>query len=147
MSGKAIDMLKLGNVAGSVGAITKGITDLTADLTGANSEPVVAAGRAQAKAWRQLVSVAGHGEPAAPGQPPRAQKRRLMRSIGTAVVEGVRRVGSSLFTSRLQEFGYTAQDGTAVPPRPHARVVMETSAKESTDVLVGEIQKRVSKGG
>jgi hypothetical protein len=144
---KSIDMLRIGNVAGSVRVLTKDITDLTAELTGANSEPVIAAGRAQAKEWRRLVSVAGHGEPSAPGQPPHAQKRRLQRSIGTAVVEGVRRVGSSLFTARLTEFGYTAQDGTTVPPRPHARVVMETSAKESTDVLVGEIQTRVSRGG
>lgn len=117
------------------------------ELTGANSEPVVKAARVLSRNWRRLVSVSGGGIASAPGQPPRQQKGWLRRSIGTTVVNGVRRVGSSLFTARLTEYGYSAQDGTAVPPRPHGRVALELSASEMLDVTVSEMQKKIAKGG
>lgn len=145
MSARAINALKAGELQNGLRAVTKDVQKLTSDLTGANSEPVREAARLLSRNWRQLVSVSGRGEPSAPGQPPHAQKRRLRRSIGTAVVNGVRRVGSSLFTSRLTEFGWKAKDGTVVAPRPHARVALEQSADKMVDVTVSEAQRKIAR--
>jgi hypothetical protein len=142
---RTINALKAGDLQRGLAAVRKDIEALNADLTGANSEPVKAGAKVFVRNWRRIVSVRGRGEPSPPGSPPHAQLRRLVRSIGTTVVGGVRRVGSSLFTSRLQEFGFTAEDGTAVAPRPHARPALEQSAPEMVDVTVSEAHKRIRK--
>jgi hypothetical protein len=62
-------------------------------------------------------------------------------------VDGVRRVGSGWFVARLQEFGYEARDGSAVPARPHGRVAFEISKDEMVDVSVSEMQRKIGSGG
>jgi hypothetical protein len=46
-----------------------------------------------------------YGLPSSPGEPPRRQSGALYRSIGTAVVAGVRRVGSGDFTAPILNDG------------------------------------------
>lgn len=132
-------------------ALSKGRRELEAlvkETSGANSEPVRMAAATLVKAWRGVFKP-GSPQTASPaGSPPEADSKLLRRSIKTAVVEGVRRVGSGDFRSRLFEFGgYRARDGAPQPPRPHARVALEQVADQMTDVLVGEMQKRVARGG
>lgn len=124
---------------------TRDLRKLTEEMSGANSEPVRKAANHLRKHWRAILYVQGAGKPAAPGSPPHTQTESLMRSIGSRVVDGVRRVGSGLFTSRLHEFGYKAKDGTQVPPRPHGRPALEIAAKGMTEVLVSEAQRRIAK--
>jgi hypothetical protein len=143
---RTINALRAGDLARGLAGVQKDINKLNADLTGANSEPVRKSAGALLKNWRKLLDVPGHGAPAAPGQAPHRQTRKLRRSLGTAVVDGIRRVGSGWFVSRLQEFGFTAQDGTQVAPRPHGRVAFAQSEKEMVDVQVSEMQKRIAKG-
>jgi hypothetical protein len=141
---RTINALKRGELHRGVSAVNKDIQQLTAEISGAKSEPVIRGAQVLRKNWRRLISTAGKGEPSAPGSPPHAQKRHLAKSIGTGVVDGVRRVGSSRFTSRLQEFGYEARDGTQVEPRPHGRVALEQSAEEMVDVTVSEMQRKIA---
>lgn len=143
---RSINALVKGDLQRGLNAATKDVQKLTAELTGANSEPVVKASRVLLGNWKRIVNVPGGGEPAAPGEPPRRQTRKLVRSFGSRVVEGVRRVGSGDFVARLQEFGYTAKDGTSVPARPHGRVAIEISKDEMVDVTVSEMQRRIAKG-
>lgn len=143
---RVINALRSGDLARGIAAVRKDINKTTAEMTGANSEPVRKSAGVLLKNWRKLLDIPGNGEPAAPGQPPHRQTRRLRRSLGTGVVDGIRRVGSSLFTSRLLEFGFTAQDGTQVAPRPHGRVALAQSEKEMIDVQVLEMQRKIASG-
>lgn len=145
-------------------ALQKGLRDATKDaerltraISGADEEPVKRAAFALRKAWRRVLSTPGGGEPSAPGSAPHKQgvgfrfrrrkgsagparfSRPLFRSIGTAVVEGVRRVGSGDFRARLHEFG--AEDH---PPRPHARVALEAAAGKMADVIVTASQQEIA---
>jgi HK97 gp10 family phage protein len=132
--------------------VTKDMERVTRDLSGADSEPVRKAASVLAKNWRRLLSTQGGGQPSAPGSPPHAQdegfrfrgsnkrSKPLRRTIGTAVVDGVRRVGSGDFRARLHEFG-TAE----MPPRPHGRVALEQSVGQVTDVLITESERAIEK--
>jgi hypothetical protein len=144
---RTIHALRAGDLARGLAGVRKDINKLNADLTGANSEPVRKSAGVLLRNWRKLLDVPGHGESAAAGQPPHRQTRKLRRSLGTAVVDGIRRVGSGWFVARLQEFGFAAKDGTQVAPRPHGRVALAMSEKEMVDVQVSEMQRRIAKGG
>lgn len=145
-------------------ALAKGRRELeaiVADTTGANSEPVKQAAFTFARRWRKVLSVPRAllgPDPA--GAAPRMRTKRLRKSIGTAVVDGVRRVGSGSFLARLFELGGyrvrqpkkskgkpSAGISAPQPPRPHASVALEQVKDEMTDVLVGAMQTRVAKGG
>ena len=132
-------------------AVTKDMERVTRDLSGADSEPVRKSAAVLAKHWRRLLSTPGAGEPSPAGSPPHAQdegfqlrggkrSKPLRRTIGTAVVDGVRRVGSGDFRARLHEFG--AED---LPPRPHGRVALEAAQPEMVEVIVTESERQIQK--
>lgn len=144
---RVFNALHRGDLQRGLREATKEAEKVTAEITGANTEPVKRSAEVLKKRWRAVLSVRGGGEPAPPGAPPHAQTRTLVRSIGNRVVDGVRRVGSGLFTARLQEFGYEDRSGNQVPPHPHGRPAVELAAPEMVDVMVTEAQKRIAAGG
>lgn len=137
---RSINALAAGELQRGLRLVTKDVETMTRDISGADSEPVKAAATVLQKEWRRLLSNRGGGKPSSPGSPPAKQSGRLQRSIRTAVVQGVRRVGSSDFRSWMTEFG-TDQ----APPRPHARPALENAASKMSEVLVSESQKAVEK--
>ena len=112
---------------------------LTRELSGADSEPVKKSAAVLLKEIRRLLSTPGGGKPSTPGSPPRKQSGRLRKSWRTAVVQGVRRVGSSDFRAWMTEFG-TDQ----MAPRPYARVALENKQNEMGEVLVTESQRKIA---
>jgi hypothetical protein len=155
---RSINAAARGDLQRGLREVNKDIARMNRTITGADSEPVKAAATVLRNEWRRLLSVQGRGEPSSPGSPPHKQgegfnfkrpkgstgpARRsgpLFRSIRHAVVEGVRRVGSGDFRSRLHEFG--AAD---LAPRPHARPALENVADKMGEVLVSESQRAVEK--
>lgn len=166
-----------------IAGIRKKLEVEVSEVTGANSEPVKQAAFALAREWRKTLSVPAPGlrtrlgskktvgDASAPGEPPHLVSGRLRRSIRTAVVDGMRRVGSNLFTARFLEFGYAGKPpfhykqrwsrklgefkarreylaGPAnppIPPRPHLAVSIERAKDRMVDALVSEIQKRLAR--
>lgn len=153
---RTINALSRGDLQKGLSLVTKDVEKLTREISGADSEPVKAAALVLRKEWRRLLNTPGGavqgpllpGEfgvslgraPSAPGQPPAKQTGRLQKSIGTRVVQGVRRVGTDDFRSWMTEYG-TSQS----PPRPHARPALENAAQEMTEVLISESQGAVAK--
>lgn len=119
------------------------------EVSGADSEPVKQAAITLTRAWRRKLNVPGEdGQRSSPGEAPRKQTARLRKSIKTAVVEGIRRVGSGDFRARLFEFGgYKDRSGEIEPPRPHAQVALEEVADQMTEVYVSAAQRVTAKGG
>lgn len=132
---RAINAMNRGELQRGLRAATKDLERMTRDISGADSEPVKRAADVLRTQWRALVSVK-NPEPAPPGSPPHRHRGRLWKSIKTAVVDGVRRVGSGDFRSWMTEFG---TDGRA--PRPHARTALELAQPQMTEVLVQESQR------
>ena len=71
----------------------------------ADSDVMKAAAGALKQAIKQQLSQRGRGTPSEAGQPPAKQTGKLYRSIGEAVVGGVRRVGTGHFIAPILEFG------------------------------------------
>lgn len=108
--------------------VTRALSRELADIGGADTEEMKAAGSVLAKAIRSELATKGsllqgphrasktgkasklRGLASAPGEPPHRISGRLYKSIGQEVVGGVRRVGSSWFTSRLLQFGVDAEE-------------------------------------
>ena len=108
--------------------VTKALSAEMAAIGGANTPEMKAAGSVLAKAIRKELATRGslfqgphrasktgkasklRGLPSAPGEPPHRISGRLYKSIGQEVVGGVRRVGSSWFTSRLLQYGVDADE-------------------------------------
>lgn len=108
----------------------------TARQTGANSRPVRAAAMVLRKHMRRVVGVRGtEKHPSPVGSPPHRILGDLYRSIRTATVAGVRRVGSGYYKARLTEFG-----SIRTGPRPFARAGLEAAADEMMDVVVSELR-------
>ena len=121
MSVNALDRLSLQRV-------TKALSKEMAEIGGANTPEMKAAGSVLARAIRKELATKGsllqgpnrasktgkpaklRGLPSAPGEPPHRITGRLYKSIGQEVVGGVRRVGSSWFTSRLLQYGVDADE-------------------------------------
>src|SRR5688572_5794210 len=103
----AFNALAKGELQKAVSTSSKKLVRLTADLTGANSDAVKAAASKLRDTWRTVLSTR-RNRPSSPGNPPAKRSGALARSIKTAVVDGVRRVGSGLHTSRLLQFGVNA---------------------------------------
>lgn len=121
MSINALDRLSLQRV-------TKALAKEMADIGGANAPEMKAAARVLASSIRKQLSTRGsllqgphrlsktgkaskvRGLPSAPGEPPHRISGALAKSIGTEIVGGVMRVGSSRFTSRLLQFGVDADE-------------------------------------
>lgn len=165
----AFNALKKGELQQAVSTSTRKLVRLTSDLTGANSDAVKAAASRLRDNWRTVLSTRSN-KPSAPGRPPAKRSGALARSIRTAVVDGVRRVGSGLHTSRLLQFGVNAaakapttrgvlnpsgrrQRGSkgrgykiVIPARPHGNVALEQSVEAMNDVMVSTLQLRVAKG-
>lgn len=151
---------------------------LTTELTGANSAPVRQAAAVLARAWREQLSTPGGalrtnprtgrvtGAPSKPGEPPHRITGKLRKSVTTAVVDGVRRVGSGLFKARLLEFGVDASVARRrspkgrrggrkavavrtgiyrlhIAPRPAASKALERAAPQMVDVFVSDLGRRV----
>lgn len=140
MPSRTINALSRGELQRGLQQVTKDVEKLTRDISGADSEPVKAAAIVLRGEWRRLLSVPGGGKPAAPGSPPHRQKGILRRSVRTAIVQGVRRVGTSNFRAPIHEFGNDKE-----PPRPSARPALENVAEKMGDVIVQESQKAVVK--
>lgn len=108
--------------------VTRRLAKEMAEIGGANTPEMKAAGSALAKSIRKQVATRGslyqgphrasktgkpskvRGTPSAPGESPHRITGRLYKSIGQAVVGGVRRVGSGWFTSRLLQDGVDADE-------------------------------------
>lgn len=115
-----INAFKRSELQVGLGKVARELQRQTAEATGAYSEPVKKAAGVLARAWRELLSTPGgnlrtsrktrrtRGTPSASGQPPHLITGKLRKYLTTAVVDGVRRVGSGLFKARLLEFGLTA---------------------------------------
>jgi hypothetical protein len=136
---RTINALSRGELQKGLQAVTKDVETLTRNISGADSEPVVAAAGVLLKEVKRLISTPGGGKPAPPGSPPRKQSGQLYRSWKSRVVQGVRRVGSGLFTASLAEYGTPTE-----PPRPYARAALENVQTQMTDVLVTESQKKIA---
>jgi hypothetical protein len=127
------------------------------DLSGADSESVKKPAAVLVKTWRKLLSTPGanrktslktrrvRGEPSQPGEAPRMQSGKSRRSIRTTVVGGIRRVGTGLFTLRIQEFGAVSDRGI-IEPRPSGRPALEAARKEMIEVTVNELKQPLKKG-
>jgi HK97 gp10 family phage protein len=137
---RTINALERGQLQRGLQLVTKDVEKLTREISGADSEPVKKAALVLRKEWRRLLGNSGGGKPSSPGAPPAKQSGRLQRSIKTAIVNGVRRIGTDDFRSWMTEFG-TDQ----APPRPHARPAVENSAQEMAEVLISESQGAVEK--
>lgn len=131
MPSRTINALNRGELQRGLRLVTKDVEKLTRDISGADSEPVKQAALVLRKEWRRLLSTPGSGKPAAPGSPPARQSGRLMRSIRTAIVNGVRRVGTGDFRAWMTEYGTDK-----APPRPHARPALENVAEKMGEVIV-----------
>lgn len=142
------NILRRGDLAKALSQAQRELDKITRSITGADSEPVKAAATVLAKEVRRRLNVPGDSQPSAPGVAPRRRTKRLRKSIGHAVVEGVRRVGSGSFLARLFEFGgYRSRAGEPQPPRPFFRAALEAVKEQMTDVIVSEAQKKITKGG
>ena len=85
----------------------------------ASVNPILKMGFRVEKAAKELLSVAGMGEPSAPGEPPHAQTGNLRASITTAKTDrGTAVVGPTrlAFYGKIHEFG-----GRKHPARPFMR--------------------------
>ena len=138
----AINALNRGELQRGLQLVNRDLVQRTRAATGADSDAMKAAAGVLRTTWRGLVGTRSE-EPAAPGQPPLAKSLGLRRSIKFAVVDGVMRVGSGLFTSRLLEFGVTGGD-RIIEPRPHARPALEIAAPKMTDVVVADLQRKIA---
>ena len=145
-----------GDIQRALAASRKDLEKLVAETSGANSEPVKAAASLLGRNWRRVLSVPRAMEgPDMANAPPRMRTQKLRKSIRSAVVEGIRRVGTDSFVARLFEFGgyltRSSKAGTSTPvpqpPRPHASVAYEQSKAAMVDVFVSEVQTRITKGG
>lgn len=149
----------------------KDLEKLVAETSGANSEPVKQASFTLARAWRKLLSVPrAQLGPDLANAPPRQRTAKLRKSIRSAVIDGMRRVGTDSFVARLFEFGYAGKrtfaralgrdsrgrsrtvrtqvaQAVSQPPRPHASVALEQVKDRMTEVMVSETQRRVTQGG
>jgi len=103
--------------------------------------------------------------PSAPGEAPRRQKGRAIKSIGQEVVGGVLRVGTSSFVLRILEEGTSHATRTAkadgkrshkrkapkrsrvtIGARPWAAKSLEAALPAMEGEFVGELQKRTGGG-
>jgi hypothetical protein len=105
------------NLLGDLRGVNRRAALLLTRVSGANSEPVRRAAGELAKAIRKTLSQGGGGRPSAPGQPPRRQSGRLMRSVRHGAVGAGRRVAATRFTAPLLEAGVD----TNAPPRAGRR--------------------------
>lgn len=137
---RVINALSRSELQRGLRQVTKDVERLNRDISGADSEPVKKSAAVLLKEIRRLLSTPGGGKPAPPGSPPRKQTGRLRKSWRTAVVDGVRRVGSGDFRSWMTEYG-----NDQMPPRPYARVALENVAAQMTEVLVSESERAISK--
>lgn len=129
-------------------------------VTGADSEAVRRAAGILARTWREgLGQVAPglrqplkaskngrrrlRGDPSEPGKAPHRVTGRLQKSVRTAVVDGIRRVGTGDFRARLLEFGVVTE---AEAPRAtqYARFKMDKGGK--TGRLIPRKRQGTTKG-
>lgn len=156
-----------------------------AAIGGANTPEMKAAGSALASSMRKQLATRGslfqgphrasktgrasklRGLPSQPGEPPHRISGRLSKSIGQAVVGGVRRVGSGYFVARLLEEGVdvaehrraTLAQGLAqgrarrrqtkrrqaqlvIAARPFMARALDAALPKMGDVFVGALQHR-----
>lgn len=144
-----MNILRRGDLAKALSQGRRELDKITREISGADSEPVKAAATVLAKEARRLLNVpGGRDSPSSPGEAPRRRTKKLRKSIGHAVVEGVRRVGSGSFEARLFEFGgYKDRGGEPQPPRPFFRVALENVKDQMVDVMVSAAQQKIAKGG
>lgn len=168
-----INAFRRGELQRGLSQVSRELVRTTKALTGANSEPVKKAAGVLARAWREQLSTPGgdlrtslktrrvRGTPSEPGQPPHKITGKLRKSITTAVVDGVRRVGSGLFKARLLEFGVQATVGGKrtspkgqiasrnaayalhIAPRPSAAKALEQAAPQMTEVFISDLSRRI----
>lgn len=170
-------------VSGAMNTLRKEL----ADIGGANTPEMKAAAAALRRAIKKQLSTRGTLKtPSKPGEPPRRERffrggklidSALWKSIGTEVVGGVMRVGSSYFTSRLLEGGVDASlharlkvaasasrfakhgrpnrrtlapkriSRLEIAPRPFMQRAIDAAAPEMGEVFAAAVQKRIEGGG
>jgi hypothetical protein len=135
---RIINALSRGDLQKGLALVTRDVERATREISGADSEPVKAAATVLLKEVKRLIGNRGGGQPSQPGQPPARQSGRYFKSWRQAVVQGVRRVGTSDFRSWMQEYGTDKQ-----APRPHARPALENVAGKMGEVVVTASQKAV----
>jgi hypothetical protein len=145
------------------------VKKLLADVGGANTPEMRAAARQLAKSIRKQLSKRGsRTDRSKPGEPPRRESGKAVKSIGIEVVGGVVRVGTGRFTLRiLQDGAQHAPRGAEVDragkrrhkrktlkrpsvtiaPRPFMEKALADALPQMEGDFVGELQKRSRTGG
>ncbi len=154
-----------GDLQRQISTAMKALKKEMAEIGGAATPEMKAAGRVLARSIRKQVSVKGdESHPSAPGSPPHRVTGRLYKSVGIEVVGGVLRVGESWFTSRLLEEGVDATLPTKSGKlrrrksrlakrriKIAARPFMQRAAAEALPKMEGEyavtLEKRIEGGG
>lgn len=152
-----------GDFASEVRRAMRDTRALLAEVGGANSDELRAAGTVLARSIRKqfrdtpevsgtqgVRRVKGRGidrvvsrsrvsrhQPSAPGETPAIQTARTRRSVGQAVVDGVRRVGVAAFEGRLLE---TGDKHSAA--RPFMEKALTAVEGEMTEVVVSTLQRK-----
>lgn len=137
----------------------RGLKKEMADIGGANTPEMKAAGRVLRSAIKKQLSKQGiryagplrpgakpKTIPSAPGEPPRRVTSRTYRSVGTEVVGGVLRVGERWFVGRLQELGVSSPKLT-IRPRPFMDRAYEQAQAKMGDDFVLELRRKIEGGG
>lgn len=155
--------------------LTTRMSRFFADLAGANGPATTAAARVLMRAIRRKLSVRAavtrrtfggeqsRTEASSPGEPPRRRTGRLIKSVGTEVVGGVRRVGLARFVARLLEEGVdttvtvtpsgrvfnarrrkakTARRRLQIAPRPFMQAALDSALPRMGDEAVTSLQAR-----
>lgn len=131
------------NVQRELNAAHRQLVEATRYLTGADSDAVKGAAKVLQQAIRKKLSTAAVGRrtsiktrrtyggtPSLPGQAPHMQSGKARRSVKSAVVNGVRRVGTDDYRLRLLEFGAIADAQPARMSRKGHTVVWKDGRRE-----------------
>jgi hypothetical protein len=139
-----------------------------ADVGGANTPETKAAARVLAKSIRKVLSKKGtRRERSQPGEPPRRQTGKAVKSIGTEIVGGVMRVGTGRFTLRILQDGNVGaaqgkavdqagkrrhkrrtlkRPGVTIEPRPFMEQALALALPQMEGEYVAELQKKTRTG-
>ena len=96
---------------GATVTVNRSVERALNEIGGVKSPEMRAAGNTLARSIRKTLSVAGGGQPSAPGQPPHRQTGQLAKSVKAAPSGDAIKVGPLAFTSPFLEEGVKAVKG------------------------------------
>jgi hypothetical protein len=156
------------NIAEQLRNADRATKRLLADVGGANTPEMRAAARVLAKSIRKQLSKKGtRKDRSKPGEAPRRQSGKAVKSIGVEVVGGVTRVGTGRFTLRILQDGAThatrgaevdragkrrhkrktlKRPSVTIEPRPFMEKALAEALPQMEGDFVGELQKKSRTG-